>query len=193
MSTKSIQTDDPRSLRSKTLLREAFMDLLEERGFSDVSVTDICRRAGLNRVTFYLHYSDKYALLEECLLELLSIPQDIIDTYKGIKQADSTPFFMKYVAEKCTRRKKFFLSILEAGQYPAYYELFSGQLESGIHSLVTALIREQNIPEPDESRVVFLTSALLGSLLYWVKNEDARKIDKFCNSMMQYIMAVLTA
>jgi AcrR family transcriptional regulator len=44
-------------------LREALIDLIEEKGFDAVTVGDIAERAMVNRATFYRHYPDKYALV----------------------------------------------------------------------------------------------------------------------------------
>ncbi|MED3564371.1 TetR/AcrR family transcriptional regulator, partial [Bacillus xiapuensis] len=49
--------------KTKELLRNTLIDLIEEKGFDAISVRDITLKAGLNRGTFYLHYRDKYDLL----------------------------------------------------------------------------------------------------------------------------------
>jgi AcrR family transcriptional regulator len=195
VSMKSGSKDDPRSLRTRAALREAFIALVEASGFQAVSVADVCARAGVNRTTFYLHYPDKHALLEECLLDFLSVPQDLIDRYADVDQVRKTPIYMKHVAERCTRRKVFFLGILEDGQYPAYYALFSRHLSSGVRLLIDTLIEEMNLPEerPSEACLVFLNSAFLGSLLHWVRSGSAEGIDSFCEAMMAYAVAVLRA
>jgi AcrR family transcriptional regulator len=54
---------DPRILRSRRMLMEALASLLIKKEFDDISVQDIADEATLNRATFYLHYSDKNALL----------------------------------------------------------------------------------------------------------------------------------
>ena len=54
---------DPRIARSRAALREALIELMEERGFDGFTVNDLCQRAGLNRGTFYNHFKDKDALL----------------------------------------------------------------------------------------------------------------------------------
>ena len=55
---------DPRVKRTRLLLEQAFMDLIEEKGFQAVTVQDITEKAGVNRATFYAHFADKYALLD---------------------------------------------------------------------------------------------------------------------------------
>jgi AcrR family transcriptional regulator len=46
------------------MLQQALAELLRTRDFEGLSVQEITETAGLNRATFYAHYSDKFALLE---------------------------------------------------------------------------------------------------------------------------------
>lgn len=56
---------DRRIIRTKEAIRDALITLIEEKGFDAVSVINITSRADINRGTFYLHYRDKYDLLEQ--------------------------------------------------------------------------------------------------------------------------------
>ena len=62
--------DDLRIRRTYKLLTEALIDLLEEKPFEEIFVTDICDRAMVHRTTFYKHFEDKYHLLKFSILEL---------------------------------------------------------------------------------------------------------------------------
>ncbi len=55
---------DPRILRSRRMLMEALVKLLDQKEFDDISIQEIADEATLNRATFYLHYPDKNALLQ---------------------------------------------------------------------------------------------------------------------------------
>jgi AcrR family transcriptional regulator len=58
---------DPRIRRTRGLLQDALKRLLEEKEFDKISIQDIAQAATLNRATFYAHYPDKFALLEELI------------------------------------------------------------------------------------------------------------------------------
>lgn len=58
---------DPRILRTRQLLREALVALLEEKDFEVITVQDIADRATVNRATVYAHYQDKYDLLADAI------------------------------------------------------------------------------------------------------------------------------
>jgi AcrR family transcriptional regulator len=71
MAREKSQTEfvDPRIRRSKQMLREALAKLLSERDFNAISVQDITERATVNRATFYDHYPDKAALVQDMVGE----------------------------------------------------------------------------------------------------------------------------
>lgn len=60
------------SIRSKKMIRAAMIELLAEKDISKITVVDIIRRADLSRNTFYAHYQDIYAVLEEVENDFLS-------------------------------------------------------------------------------------------------------------------------
>jgi AcrR family transcriptional regulator len=60
----AVETTDPRILRSRKMLMEALVRLLNQKEFDELSIQEIADEAGLNRATFYLHYPDKNALLQ---------------------------------------------------------------------------------------------------------------------------------
>jgi len=58
------QNLDPRIRRTRELLQQSLIRLLETNEFEKISVNDITEAATVNRATFYAHYPDKFALLE---------------------------------------------------------------------------------------------------------------------------------
>lgn len=58
---------DVRIVRTRRRLQGALFELAQERGIDQVSVSDIAERAGVNRTTFYQHYSDRETLLADAM------------------------------------------------------------------------------------------------------------------------------
>ncbi|OJX65754.1 MAG: hypothetical protein BGO95_04770 [Micrococcales bacterium 73-13] len=58
---------DPRIVRTRRSLRQAALELATERALDEITVGDIAERAGVNRSSFYQHYSDKETLLADAL------------------------------------------------------------------------------------------------------------------------------
>jgi AcrR family transcriptional regulator len=69
MSATEVKKLDPRAKRTLKVLRTAMMELLNEQEFSKITVQDITERAEVNRATFYDHFVDKYALLNDLVRE----------------------------------------------------------------------------------------------------------------------------
>jgi AcrR family transcriptional regulator len=64
-------TVDLRIKRTQKSIKNAFYELIEEKGFDHISVKDITERAMISRNTFYLHYNDKFDLLNKICDELV--------------------------------------------------------------------------------------------------------------------------
>src|SRR5947209_9137167 len=58
--------------RTQKLLREALIELIEERGFEALTIGELTSRAMVSRAAFYRTYQDKYDLVEQIFEEAMS-------------------------------------------------------------------------------------------------------------------------
>lgn len=63
----SVTLTDPRGQRSRAALHAAVLRLLQTRPLADVTVSALCREAGLHRTTFYKHYASLEAAAASAL------------------------------------------------------------------------------------------------------------------------------
>ena len=54
-----IERENPISVRSKRLITDALISIMEEKPFSKISIRDIVEKAGLTRQTFYHNFDSK--------------------------------------------------------------------------------------------------------------------------------------
>ena len=58
--------DANRSVRNtKARIRRAFLELMQEKQYTKISVQELSEKAEINRATFYLHYKDVYDLIDQ--------------------------------------------------------------------------------------------------------------------------------
>ena len=57
--------ENRRSKMTRRVFRESLTELMLEKGMQKISVNEICKRADMNRSTFYAHYEDQFDLLRE--------------------------------------------------------------------------------------------------------------------------------
>lgn len=62
---------DRRQKRTKKQIRQALIDLITEVGLKNITVSELSKRADINRGTFYLHYQDIHHLTESLEKELI--------------------------------------------------------------------------------------------------------------------------
>ena len=61
---------DLRVIKTKKMIYTALVELMKEKTFEEIKVSDICEKALINRSTFYAHYEDKYELLVDFIKDL---------------------------------------------------------------------------------------------------------------------------
>ena len=79
--------EDRRITKTKRSLKEAMVSMLSKEDFEHISITELCRRAEVSRITFYSHYNDKYALLDDVFEDMLQIGTE--DYYR--RQRENNP------------------------------------------------------------------------------------------------------
>ena len=62
--------EDLRIRKTKANLYKALLQVMSQKTFEEIKVTDICNVSMINRSTFYDHFSDKYELLASLLKDL---------------------------------------------------------------------------------------------------------------------------
>lgn len=79
--------EDLRVTKTIRAIEEAFISLIEEKGFENVKIVDIAKRANVNRNTIYLHYDSKEAIIEKIIDERFSKEIDAfnIKSYVSIR------------------------------------------------------------------------------------------------------------
>ncbi|MBQ1922251.1 MAG: TetR/AcrR family transcriptional regulator [Lachnospiraceae bacterium] len=69
--------EDRRVRRTRASIRRAFLDLLDEKSYGQITVTELSERADINRKTFYAYYSGMDELLRE-------LEQDLMEDYEEV-------------------------------------------------------------------------------------------------------------
>jgi len=68
------------AIRSKKMINDALADLLQEKPFDKITVTDVVTRADINRGTFYAHYRDIPDVVDHLIQQTFSAIRDAVDS-----------------------------------------------------------------------------------------------------------------
>ncbi|WP_286782973.1 TetR/AcrR family transcriptional regulator [Streptococcus sp. UBA4344] len=69
-----------RQTETTNYLKQALAKLLLEKSFEEITISDLTKTAGVNRGTFYLHYVDKYDMMDQLKHETLNDLLAILNT-----------------------------------------------------------------------------------------------------------------
>ncbi|MDR3577148.1 MAG: TetR/AcrR family transcriptional regulator [Anaerolineaceae bacterium] len=172
MTLNEFSTEDLRVKRTHNLILEAFLDLTVQKGFSALTVSDIAKYAGINRATFYRHYTDKIDLVDHYardVYELLDIPLET-GPQKSYKMETNQIFQgLIRILDHIQANAKFYRVMLGKNGDPVFTDKIRQYIQKRIRrTLPTGLqIAEMSI----DLYVSYSSSASIGAILWWLEHE----------------------
>jgi len=181
---------DPRILRTRQLLQGALRRLLQEKEFDKISVQDITEAATLNRATFYAHYTDKFALLEEFVrvsfLHLLK--------QRNVHFDGSCPMaFRAIILAVCD-----YLLEVEASLSSKQHQ-FQPFLQATVIDQIRLVLLDGARNHPAERRIspeiIAATAswAIYGAVKQWVNSPDRVSQEEFVSMAVELVQPIITA
>jgi len=157
-------TTREKASRTQLALRQALLELLEEKPFEQIKVKELTTRAGVGYATFFRRYSDKDHLLSDLAAneidKLLTMTLPLLYTVDTLA---STQALCAYVWE----HRRVWKVLLNGGAAASLKEAY-------LHRAL-ALAREQPSPKawlPEELAVTFAVTAIIEMQAWWLKQPD---------------------
>lgn len=175
---------DPRKIRTRRLIQDAFLELTKTQDFEDITIADITEKATVNRATFYAHFQDKYALLETVVTERIQgYLQKSLAGKKGLGQEN----LRSLICAVCDYHDG--LSV----RCRAVHKLFAALVESEIRKAVLAMYPN----EPGDGRFDILADMLSCSIYGAVNQrflkEGLKNREALIAEMLPFLLAGLSA
>lgn len=178
MSTEEIPVDR-RILRTRQMLRDALIDLIEERGLEGLTVRDLTQRAGLNRGTFYLHYRDIQDLLEQSKEEVLKgLTESVIRASErncsgpgAGKPTEITQPSAVGAFEYFARHSRFFAVMMGPNGDPCFFlDWKRAMMEDMRKKSMKYQPDDSQLSIPRDYLVAYIVSAHLGVIQHWLES-----------------------
>ncbi|MGH2485252.1 MAG: TetR/AcrR family transcriptional regulator C-terminal domain-containing protein, partial [Ktedonobacterales bacterium] len=164
---------DLRVRRTHKLLWEALMAELAERTFAEITVKDICERAMVHRTTFYAHYVDKYALLEQGMRQILDalVAGDAHAPPCAFTEQHPPDYFVR-LFEHAAHHQRFYRAMV-CGEGIGRFERL---LKQYIAETASGAMREspQGAQRPSLPAIMhahYVAGATLSLLAWWLEND----------------------
>lgn len=169
---------DRRILKTRSVIKESLTALMKEKPFDKITIKDITDKANINRATFYLHYMDKYDLLEQSQNDILNeIKEVLADAFKifnpqslPIQDANTIIPFLSCVYE-CIGKNSDFVKVILSGNGDLNFHL-------KFKSLIEELIKKISVIKTPDAFCIPLkylietaTSMHIGIISRWLEDE----------------------
>ena len=162
---------DLRIRRTKKSIRDAFFELIDENGFDSVTVKDITDRALISRNTFYLHYEDKFDLLNKISNELMRkvywrVSKDLIKIKDLDFTIDCTAALLISIQRVIDEDRDLYrLLLTDPGTV-----VFSEKIEKTIRTALDLI--KGDIEGISDLSIEYIITGMKGVIRYWVTHDD---------------------
>lgn len=159
-------SESRRSRMTRRLMKDALMELMEDRPLASVSITELCNRADVNRSTFYSYYSDLLQLLKE-------IEDDIIAQLPQAKPIDDCADLDRQLIEDFTQ----FFGYVRKHARDFFILLQSGDIHFRERLIDTIMSRFRRKPakamDPLMSRwsYIYCLNGTFGMMRDWIRQD----------------------
>jgi AcrR family transcriptional regulator len=157
---------DRRIAKSQEAIKNALIELMNEKHFDQITLQEISDRANVNRRTIYLHYTDKFDLLDKLIEEHINKLEELFEELSEVDFITSGQAIFEYFQKNYL----FFSTMLVGGgshNFRAQYIEFSVELLKG--EVNTAEGKNKGLS--DEIIVRFVSAAYVEVVEWWLKNE----------------------
>lgn len=160
---------DRRIIRSKEALKHAFMQLMSQKRFATISITEIVELANYNRGTFYTHYESKEALLDEIMSELI---EDLLRSFRApyektdVIRINELPAASITLFDHIYEHASIYTILLKSD----VLSLVRDKMFEALKNIVTEELEHTVSDINQELMTIYSMSALLGLVFYWIEN-----------------------
>lgn len=167
---------DPRKIRTRQLLKDAFIDLMQEMDIEKITVNRIAERSTINRVTFYLHYRDIPDMMEKMADEMAEEIQRVLNQSpvnpNSVEEIDS--LMLVSLLEHIAEHSKFYKIILGSKRTPLFTERLLKMISGTIAMRIDKFGGDSNLTKsgvPKDIAIWYGSSALIGTIVAWLRND----------------------
>ena len=161
---------DLRVIKTKNTIYTALIELMKEKTFEEIKVSDICNKALINRSTFYAHYTDKYELLSEWISELkLSFTKELKINEENENPKKYYLELIKIFLDHIDNKRDIYLAIMINNRNSIMMDIIYDVLDNDIISHVK---NDNNSKIPNTVIAKFYLGAVFNVGIEWLKYKD---------------------
>ncbi|MFC6347375.1 TetR/AcrR family transcriptional regulator [Vagococcus carniphilus] len=179
-----MKENDLRYLRTRKMIIEAMVNLLKTSNFNDISVTSICKEAQISRSGFYLHYLDKYDLVESFLKDYMVKANQLIQTNDILNKKD---FMLTMLTHLKNEGQLIALLLSKNGSIDVQTSIKEMVKENARKNILPFLNVDISSTVEEQYILAYLSNALFGVLQEWINNgqkESPETIVNIINKLM---------
>lgn len=158
------------SIRSKNLIKKALAKLIHEKDIGKITVSDIIREADISRGTFYAHYSDVHAVVEQIEAEEMKNLIDFVERFGFEKLVTEVDEFIENICIYMSRDVEYYRMIAQSNILNNFLWRLVNVYYENLLAYTMNILNATNRDEA-ELYIIYITSGAKTIILSWLNGE----------------------
>lgn len=178
---------DRRSQRTRRILQEALMSLLQEKRYEIITIQNIIDRADVGRSTFYAHYQDKEDLMDDLLTHMMEVLSQMPgqSASAGLERL----FPVRDLFEHIQQNQQLFKSMVRGRGLELFFEKGQEYWSQKIAVELQSYLRDGQAPVvPIPVTAHFVAGSIVMLLRWWLDNKMPYSPDEMDQIVHKLVM-----
>jgi AcrR family transcriptional regulator len=186
--------EDLRVQRTKKALSEAFIKLLEEKPFDEITINELCDEAGVRRTTFYKHYKDKHDFLSAYARSLRDMfDKEIWPTYTSKQAKDYFVHYAVKAVEFIDENEKAVNNIIRSSAFaPALSIIVAQNYNDTLVRLREGIAGGLKVPCRVEVTASMLSGGIFVAIFSWLFDGKPTPAEELAENVGNFVAAALS-
>ena len=171
---------DLRVIKTKNLIYNTLIELMKDKTFEEIKVSDICNKALINRSTFYSHYEDKYDLLVDFINSLKN--EFISELNKNNNNLNIKEYYIELIKiflNHIEERKEMYTSIMINNRNSIMMDILLSVVNNDLLKKMSKDEFKSSIP--DDIIVKFYLGGVINLGVEWLKDNTKYSKEEIIN------------
>ena len=174
-----------RVMMTKRLIKDSLIELLEEKSIQNITITEICSRADINRSTFYAYYDSPYDLMTAIKIDIIEDTKKLLDDYPSLPPRKRLELLLgrhlEYISAHIKELMAFSSDVGEDFALPAE------TMEIILTPYLNSVLSEKLTKERQQTITTFCIFGTIGIVKSWIRASNGVSVPELSETIIGLI------
>lgn len=177
---------DKRCVKTKRAIKTAFLIILAEKKYEDITVSEIAETAEINRKTFYAHYSGVFDVLDEIEEDSVNRTSEFIKSVDFDKLIESPEPILAEIVKVIDSDIWYYEQIVCSMSKETIGRKIKEKIISNVVDAYAGLFPDK--PRKFRDCVEFIAGGIIAVYMKWIEDKKSESLEELCGNIASLLI-----